>query len=287
MKITREEKTAYKMILPYIILIILMIVILLVSNVITSFVNEEGTFTFNNYINCFQDEIVGQAFVNTGFWVFGSVLGQVLLGFLAAILLNQIKKGQVIYRSIILILPWATLDIVAGVMWKWMYNDMYGVINDLLMKMHLINDYIPWLASENLAMISIIIANVWKGFCLTGMFFLAGLQSIPKQLYEAAEIDGASSWKRFWHVTIPQLKPVIMTTLMLTIIWTINYFPLIYTMTGGGPGYATETVVTYIYKLGFKFLESNKAAALSNILFVVIFVIASVFLSRISKEEAA
>jgi len=178
------------------------------------------------------------------------------------------------------------LDIVAGVMWKWMYNDMYGVLNDVLVKMHIIRDYIPWLATENMAMLSVIIANIWKGFCLSGMFFLAGLQTIPIDLYEAAEIDGANSFKRFWKITIPQLKPVIMTTLMLTTIWTINYFPLIYTMTGGGPGYGTETIVTYIYKLGFKFMEFNKAASLSNVLFVIIFFIAFLFLRSIAREEA-
>ncbi len=274
------------MVLPYLLIIVLLFVYLIGSNIYSSFTTEEGAFTLQNYSNVFTDPVVGRSMINTVVWVIGSVLGQLLLGLLVALLLNESTKGQIIFRSIILILPWATLDIVAGVMWKWMYNDMYGVLNDVLVKMNIINDYIPWLATENMAMISVIIANIWKGFCLSGMFFLAGLQTIPPDLYEAAEIDGANSIRRFWRITIPQLKPVIMTTLMLTVIWTINYFPLIYIMTGGGPGYGTETVVTYIYKLGFRFLEFNKAAALSNILFVAIFAIAFVFLRSIAKEEA-
>lgn len=274
------------MVLPYLLIIVLLFVYLIGSNIYSSFTTEEGAFTLQNYSSVFTDPVVGRSMINTVVWVIGSVLGQLLLGLLVALLLNESTKGQIIFRSIILILPWATLDIVAGVMWKWMYNDMYGVLNDVLVKMNIINDYIPWLATENMAMISVIIANIWKGFCLSGMFFLAGLQTIPPDLYEAAEIDGANSIKRFWRITIPQLKPVIMTTLMLTVIWTINYFPLIYIMTGGGPGYGTETVVTYIYKLGFRFLEFNKAAALSNILFVAIFAIAFVFLRSIAKEEA-
>ncbi|HPQ91997.1 MAG TPA: sugar ABC transporter permease [Mesotoga prima] len=285
-KLAREEKTAFKMVLPYLLIIVLLFVYLIGSNIYSSFTTEEGAFTLQNYSSVFTDPVVGRSMINTVVWVIGSVLGQLLLGLLVALLLNESTKGQIIFRSIILILPWATLDIVAGVMWKWMYNDMYGVLNDVLVKMNIINDYIPWLATENMAMISVIIANIWKGFCLSGMFFLAGLQTIPPDLYEAAEIDGANSIKRFWRITIPQLKPVIMTTLMLTVIWTINYFPLIYIMTGGGPGYGTETVVTYIYKLGFRFLEFNKAAALSNILFVAIFAIAFVFLRSIAKEEA-
>ncbi|HBT26436.1 MAG TPA: sugar ABC transporter permease, partial [Pseudothermotoga sp.] len=162
-----------------------------------------------------------------------------------------------------------------------------GVLNDLLMKAGIIRDYIAWLATPNMAMVSVIIANIWKGFCLCGMFFLAGIQTIPQELYEAAEIDGANAYRRFWNVTIPQLKPVMMTTLMLTIIWTINYFPLIYVMTGGGPNYGTETIVTYIYRLSFRFLEYNKSAALSNILFLLVFLIAYLFTRNMSKEVAA
>ena len=261
------------MVLPYVILTVLLFVFLLGSNLFNSFTDKNGNLTLQNYIDNFTDPVVGRTLLNTIVWVVGSVSGQLLLGLFVALLLNESTKGQIIFRSIILILPWAVLDIVAGVMWKWMYNDMYGVLNDVLVKMHIIRDYIPWLATENMAMLSVIIANIWKGFCLSGMFFLAGLQTIPIDLYEAAEIDGANSFKRFWKITIPQLKPVIMTTLMLTTIWTINYFPLIYTMTGGGPGYGTETIVTYIYKLGFKFMEFNRSASLSNVLFVIIFFI--------------
>jgi len=284
--LNREEKSALKMVLPYVILTVLLFVFLLGSNLFNSFTDKNGNWTLQNYIDNFTDPVVGRTLLNTIVWVVGSVSGQLLLGLFVALLLNESTKGQIIFRSIILILPWAVLDIVAGVMWKWMYNDMYGVLNDVLVKMHIIRDYIPWLATENMAMLSVIIANIWKGFCLSGMFFLAGLQPIPIDLYEAAEIDGANSFKRFWTITVPQLKPVIMTTLMLTTIWTINYFPLIYTMTGGGPGYGTETIVTYIYKLGFKFMEFNRSASLSNVLFVIIFFIAFLFLRSIAKEEA-
>ncbi|WP_028843759.1 carbohydrate ABC transporter permease [Pseudothermotoga elfii] len=282
----KEGKIALRMVLPYVIVIVLFVIFLTISNIVMSF-SDDGKFTFKNYLDIFKDQIFYKAIKNTAVWVFGSVLGQISLGLAVALLLNQIKRGQVFFRTIILILPWATLDIVAGVMWKWMYNDMYGVLNDLLMKAGIIRDYIAWLATPNMAMVSVIIANIWKGFCLCGMFFLAGIQTIPQELYEAAEIDGANAYRRFWNVTIPQLKPVMMTTLMLTIIWTINYFPLIYVMTGGGPNYGTETIVTYIYRLSFRFLEYNKSAALSNILFLLVFLIAYLFTRNMSKEVAA
>jgi len=283
-KFSKEEKVSYKMIMPYVLFIMVMVIILFASNIIMSFTTEDGAFTLNNYTRVFQDELVYKSLKNTGVWVLGSVAGQFFMGMLVALLLNQVKKGELLFRSVILILPWATLDIVAGVMWKWMYNDMYGVLNEVLMQIGIIDQYISWLATPDMAMLAVIIANIWKGFCLTGMFLLAGLQTIPQQLYEAAEIDGANAVKRFWHITIPQLKPVLLTTLMLGTIWTINYFPLIYTMTGGGPSHGTETVVTYIYRLSFRFMEYNKSAALSNILFIIILGISMIFLRQISKD---
>jgi len=284
-KISKSEKTAYKMILPYVLIIVFLVIFLLSSNIYLSFTNDSGSFTFSNYSNVLKDPVLPTIIKNTLIWTIFSVIGQLSLGLIVALLLNQIDKGEVFFRSIILILPWATLDIVAGVTWKWMFNDMYGVINDILLKLGLIKDYIPWLAQQKTALAAIIIANIWKGFSLSGLFFLAGLQAIPLQLYEAAEIDGANAVQKFNHITIPQLKPILITTLMFTTIWTINYFPLIYTMTAGGPGYGTETFVTYIYKISFKFLDYNKAAALSNILFIVIFIIAIIYLRVLTKEE--
>lgn len=285
LKISKNEKTAYKMVLPYVLIIVSLIVFLLTSNIYLSFTNNEGNFTFSNYIEAIKDPVFLIMLKNTVIWTICSVIGQLSLGLLVAILLNQIKKGEVIFRSIILILPWATLDIVAGVTWKWMFNDMYGVINDILFRFGFISDYISWLGQPKTALAAVIIANIWKGFSLSGLFFLAGLQAIPVQLYEAAEIDGANVFQKFTHVTIPQLKPILITTLMFTTIWTINYFPLIYTMTGGGPGYGTETFVTYIYRINFKFLEYNKSAALSNILFLIILFISILYIKVLTKEE--
>lgn len=273
--------------MPYVLIIVAFVVLLLISNIVMSFSAVDGGFTFQNYTAIFTDSVFYKSVFNTCIWVFGSVVGQMLLGLVVALLLTQVRRGQVFFRSVILILPWATLDIVAGVMWKWMYNDMYGVLNDILVKIGLTKDYIPWLATPKMAMIAVIIANIWKGFCLSGMFFIAGIQTIPQELYEAAEIDGANAYRRFWNVTIPQLKPVLITTLMFTIIWTINYFPLIYVMTGGGPNYGTETIVTYIYRLSLRFLEYNKAAALSNVLFLIVFTIAYLFTKKMSREVAA
>ncbi len=285
-RISKHSLLAYKLVIPYIVFILSLIMFLIYSNIYMSFHDNDGRLTLLNYSQVFVDPVFYKSLSNTFVWVVFSVAGQISIGLIIALLLNQIRFGQAFFRSAILILPWATLDIVAGVMWKWMYNDMYGVINDVLMKIGLIRQFIPWLASPNLAMSAVIIANIWKGFSLSAMFLIAALQGIPMELYEACEIDGGGSIRKFLSVTLPQLKPVLLTLLMLTTIWTINYFPLIYTMTGGGPNNATETIVTYIYRMSFKFLEQNRAAALSNILFLIILIIASFFMWLINKEEA-
>lgn len=286
LRLQREERIAYQMVLPYVVAIVFLVVVLLSSNVISSFRAADGGFTLQHYKAVLSDEAFPTILKNTFNWTFFSVLGQIGFGLIIALLLNNITRGETFFRSLIIILPWGTLDIVAGVMWKWMYNDLYGVINDILLNIGLINDYIPWLATPDMAMVSVIIANIWKGFVLAAMFFLARLKGIPAYLYEVAEIDGANMLQRFWSVTLPQLRTVFMSTLMLVIIWTINYFPLIYIMTGGGPGHGTETLVTYIYKLSFRFLEYEEAAAVSNILFLIIMCIVALFMYWINREEA-
>lgn len=285
-RISKQNLLAYKLVVPYVFLIVMLIVFLIYSNIQMSFQDPDGRFTFSNYATVFTDPLFYTSLSNTFFWVVFSVLGQILLGLALALLLTQIRVGQAFFRSMILILPWATLDIVAGVMWKWMYNDMYGVINDVLMKVGIIHHSIPWLAMPILAKVAVVIANIWKGFALSAMFFLAALQGIPQELYEACEIDGGGAFRKFFNVTLPQLRPVLVTTIMLTTIWTINYFPLIYTMTGGGPNNGTETIVTYIYRVSFKFLQQNQGAALSNILFFIILIIAGLFMWFINKDDA-
>ena len=286
LRLRREEKTAYKMVLPYVLLVLILVFFLVFSNIITSVRGDDGTFTFDNYRSVIFTKTFPTVLMNTFTWTFFSALGQISIGLGIALLLNTVTAGQTLFRTVIIILPWGTLDIVAGVMWKWMYNDLYGVINDILIRSGAIDESVAWLASPRMAMLAVIVANIWKGFVLSAMFFLARLRGIPEYLYEAAEIDGAGTVGRFFHVTLPQLKSIFLTTSLLVIVWTINYFPLIYIMTGGGPANGTETLVTYIYKLNFRFIEHGQAAALSNVLFLIILVIVAMFMTLMNKEEA-
>lgn len=273
---------SYWFVLPYIIFLMILVLFPIFTNLTLSLQTENG-FILGNYLDAVTDSTFSKVTFNSMLWTFSSVAIQITIGLTLALLLNQPVKGRPIFRTIMLVLPWATPDIVAGVSWQWMYNDMYGVLNDILVKAGIISDYLPWLGFPNLARAAVIIANGWKGFPLAAMFFLAALQTVPVTLYEAAEIDGASVWQRFLYITLPSIKPVIITTVLMTTIWSINYFPLIYTMTGGGPVNSTDTFVTYAYKEAFKFLNFNSAAAISNISFILILIISigySVFLFK-------
>ena len=286
MKLRREETIAYTMVVPYVAVIVVLIAALLSSNAVTSFTARDGTLTLEHYRDTLGDDVFPTILKNTVTWTCLSAFGQILLGLVIALLLNTITAGQSLLRTVIIILPWGTLDIVAGVMWKWMYNDLYGVINDVLQHGGIIDDPIAWLADPGMAMAAVVIANVWKGFVLAAMFFLARLRGIPEYLFEVAEIDGAGTIGRFFHVTLPQLRGVLLTTTLLVLVWTINYFPLIFIMTGGGPANGTETLVTYVYKLSFRFLEYGRAAALSNVLFLIILAVTAIFMVVINREEA-
>ena len=286
MKLRREETIAYTMVVPYVAVIVVLIAALLSSNAVTSLTARDGTLTLEHYRDTLGDDVFPTILKNTVTWTCLSAFGQILLGLVIALLLNTITAGQSLFRTVIIILPWGTLDIVAGVMWKWMYNDLYGVINDVLQHGGIIADPIAWLADPDMAMASVVIANVWKGFVLAAMFFLARLRGIPEYLFEVAEIDGAGTIGRFFHVTLPQLRSVLLTTTLLVLVWTINYFPLIFIMTGGGPANGTETLVTYVYKLSFRFLEYGRAAALSNVLFLIILAVTAIFMVVINREEA-
>ena len=283
---SKNNSYIYWFILPYLVFLLILVVYPILENLIISFQNKSGVFV--NYAEILHDRIFLKVVFNSLLWTFSSVILQFFIGLGIALLLNQPIKGKAIFRTIMLVLPWATPDVVAGVAWKWMYNDMYGVFNDILVKIGLINNYLPWLGFPNLARAGVIIANVWKGFPLSAMFYLAALQTVPQSLYEAANIDGANAWQKFLHVTIPIIRPIIFTTIMLTTIWSINYFPLIYTMTGGGPANATDTFVTFAYKNAFKFLNFNRAAAIANISFVVVLIITIfyiLFMFRGMKES--
>ena len=182
---------------------------------------------------------------NTGTWVAVSLLFQFLLGFGLALLLRRRFRGRGLYQAWVFF-PWAMSGFLIGLLWRWMFNGQFGVINDLLLKAGIIDERIGFLASPGWAMTSVIIANIWYGVTFFAIMIMAALQSVPGELYEAAAVDGASPLRRFWHVTLPHIRPTLALIVLLRIIWILNFPDLIYAMTGGGPAGSTDIVTTFL-----------------------------------------
>lgn len=216
----------------------------------------------DNYIAIGGDPVFWSSLGRTAIWIGLTVPLQLLLGLVTALLLNQNFRWRGLARSLILI-PWALPSVVIGLMWSWIYNPQVGLLNDLMLRLGLLQSAVPWLANPDTSLYAIIAALVWQGFPFFAIMILAGLQTIPHSLYEAADIDGASDWQQFVHITLPALKAVLVTAVMLRIIWVANSIDVIYVMTGGGPGYATHTLPLYALKRTYASMDFGYGSALA------------------------
>lgn len=211
--------------------------------------------------------------VRNGFvFTIGSVALKVVVGMIMALVLNQPIFMRGLFRGLLL-MPWVAPTVVTALSWRWIL-DLTGVLNHLLREWGLMSTSVPWLAQYGTALLSLILVNTWRGFPFFGITLLAGMQAIPRELYEAAEVDGASIWQRFWSITVPNLRTVILVVTILSTIWTFNDFGIVWLLTGGGPGHATDVFATYTYKLGFVTSRLGYGQTVSVILApVLIFII--------------
>jgi len=221
-----------------------------------------------NNARVLNDEVFWLTLWNSLVWVFGSVSLQFVGGFAAALLLHQAFLGRALVRTVTL-LPWVIPGVVVALVWEWLYQPNYGVLNDLLFRLGWLHERVAWLSDPNLAMPAVIATNVWRGVPFFAIMLLAGLQAIPDDLYEAARVDGASVTQRFWHVTLPLLRPIIVVATATRIIWTFNYADLIVVMTDGGPANATQITSTYTFLQAYKVLDFGYAATLSVVLLLI------------------
>jgi multiple sugar transport system permease protein len=213
----------------------------------------------------------------TAVWVVGNVSAQLALGLAVALALNSVVRFRALYSAIVMV-PWVSSFVIVAVVFLWLYHPELGVLNDGLMRLGLIDQPIAWLASPGLAQFSLILANTWKFFPLVAITLFTGLQAIPRELNEAATIDGAGRWQTLRYVIVPMLAPSIATAVLLSAIWAFNAFTLSIIMTGGGPLRATEVIGLYIYKVAFDSFDFGTAAAASLVLFVLILVVTLFYL---------
>lgn len=235
-----------------------------------------------NFETIVSDEHFGQAVKNSIYWTIFSVIGEYLLGMITAILLNQKFKGRAIFRTCIFI-PWLVPIIVAGMTWDWLLNPEFGIVNYTLKNWNILESSINFLGDSRYAMATVIFVNIWRSFPYYTISFLSAMQSIPGDLTEAAAIDGAGVFRRFFSVTLPQLRSVSLVIVFIHIIWTAVNFDFIWVMTEGGPNYATETLPIMIYRYSMKKFDVGAASALSTMMFTVMVILFIFYYRKRSK----
>lgn len=224
--------------------------------------------SFQNYFRLFTEEDFGHAIIVTFRYVFTVVLLQFVLGIAFAVLLNGKIRFRRTIRTVILV-PWVIPTIVGALLWMWLFQPQYGVINYLLQAVHIIDQPIQWLSDIKLALWAVIIAALWKQLPFMVTMLLAGLQGIPGDMYEAAMIDGANKRQQFWYITLPMLKNTIKTVTLIACIENFKMFPLFWVMTSGGPVDATTTLAIFSYKTAFIDLDLGQGAAIGAIWLII------------------
>jgi len=274
------KKLAVLLIFPAVLLIFGVFIFPMFTSVKMSFTNlkltdpSSGYFIgIKNYITAFRSPSFWAAFYRTGYFALCTVIVEVTLGLMIALLLNQKFVGRKFVRGLVM-LPWALPYVVNGMMWKWILDSNYGAFNALLTQIGLLDKYHIWLGQPSSAMHAVIFANIWRETPVAIILILAALQSIPKELYEASKIDGATRWQHFRFIILPILRPVLLTSAMLKIIWALKEFDLIYVMTKGGPANGTNLLSFHIYQNTFKFLNFGYGSALAYILTITSVVVA-------------
>ncbi|MGN1019686.1 MAG: carbohydrate ABC transporter permease [Aristaeellaceae bacterium] len=288
----RHKWEPYLWLLPSILLMLIFVVfpVAIVFKLSFSEISRAGVvggfIGLNNFREAVSSDAFGTVMANTGIWVVAVVGLSTLIGFVVALVLNEQFIGRKVARSIV-VLPWATTLVIQASVWNYIIKYEFGNLNNVLLNLGIIKDAINWRASYQIEFawecgVGIFVTIPFVTFCV-----LAGLQSIDATYYEAATVDGAGFWKKLWHVTVPLVKPSLTVSTMLNIIYVFNSFPIIYTITRGAPANKTDTMITYLYMLAFVEQKKGPATALSVIGFVILCIIAAVYMGITMRKEDA
>lgn len=247
--------------------------------------DSSGWVGLDNYRQLFADPIFRKAVSNTLIWTVLGVVLQLLLAVPLALLLNVEFKGRGFYRGVLLI-PWVMPSVVAAFTWVWMYDGSFGIINYMLMELNIISEPIIWLGNPNTSLYAVLAEHAWKGFPFPMIMLLAALQAIPKDIYEAADVDGATVLQKIFRITIPQILPSLALCTVFITIWTFNSFENIWLMTEGGPLNSSETLTTYVYRVAFQNFDLGVASSSALVMFAILSVVIVLYARYISKQEA-
>jgi len=243
----------------------------------TFFTGRADWIGWQNYATVVSENVFSKAVVNTALFTVGSIVGQFVIGMLLALFFHKNFPLSGVIRALFL-LPWLIPLIVGSTTWRAILEQDSGILNLTLERLGVIDTAIPWLTSPDVALVSIILVNIWLGIPFNLTLLYSGLQDIPPELYEAGALDGAIGWRAFRHITWPLLRPVVGVVLVLGVVYTIKVLDIILGLTGGGPANATQTIATQSYQLSFQQFDFGQGAALGNILIVISLVFAILYL---------
>ncbi|HZH53765.1 MAG TPA: sugar ABC transporter permease [Microvirga sp.] len=284
----------YLMVFPAVLLVLGVVVYPVLSGISWSFYDitlrklNSGGVTFvglRNFERVFADPVFVQASMNTLVWVVLNVIAQLGLGLALALLLHRPVRAIGFFRSGILV-PWVVPSVVAVLTWRWMYDPSVGIVNELLVRLGIIESYRPWLGDTATSLYAVTVESIWKGTPFVMLLLLAALQLVPASILEAASMDGASGWRKLWYVILPQIRVSFAIAAVLTFILTVNNFNAIWLMTEGGPLNSSEILFTLAYKYGFQRFDLGLASAVATMLFVGLVIATTLYLKLMQAREA-
>jgi ABC-type sugar transport system permease subunit len=285
----QETMLAYSLLLPSLVIVVGVSVYPVVNTFWlslhkTSFLMSKPTFVgFRNYLEAIADKEILSALGLTGYFTVASLTFQTVVAMALALLLNQEFRGRNFVRAIVII-PWAIPTIANAMLWEWIYHPAYGALNGLLHQLGIVSDYVNWLGEPWRALNMVILADSWKMIPLSVLMFLTGLQTVPSELYEAAEIDGATVWQRFLRITLPHLKPTLLIVLILRTIQAFRVFDIVYILTQGGPAGGTMMISFYIYRQIFEYMDFGMGSTLAFITAVIVIGVSALYARVISED---
>lgn len=245
---------------------------------------ERNFIGFENYADILDDSVYQNSLWLTIRYTAIIVAIEFPLAMILALMLNEPIRGRAIYRAMLLI-PWVMPNVVAAIIWRWIYSPDFGLLNFVLAELHIIDSYLSFTGDASRALPAVILVSVWKGIPFSTIVLLAGLQAVPADLYEAARVDGANAWQRFRDITVPGILPIIVIVIVLRAVWSFNSFDLVYVLTGGGPGWATQLLSIYVYLSSFQYQQLGYGAAMAVTMLIILAIPVAIFVRRALPEE--
>lgn len=288
-----KKSTPYLLLIPALLFTVFVLVYPLIQNLVNSISNvsmitgRSGWAGLQNFIDVFEDTLFWRSFQNTAVYAVAGTFLALVIGLAFALLLN-LKLGRVsAIMSCLYTVPWVISPVVAGFAWKWLLNDNFGIINYWLASVGLAKIGTSWLGDPSTALLCVMIARVWQFYPFAMVMFLAGIQSIPQEQYEAAAVDGATMVRRFFHITLPNLKAVTSVLLVLGVIWSFNDFNMVFVMTRGGPINSSMVLPVLVREFSFVHFDLGKGSALSVIVFTLLTTLSFLYLKVAGRNEGS